>query len=234
MTLLAAFQVLLSRYTGERDLLVGSPTAGRDAARTLRTRRLLRQPGRAARAAFGRADVRTPSSAQVRRTVLEAFAHQEYPFDLLVKRLQPERDAARSPIFQVMFTLAADAPAERRGAGRLRARRARARGCSLGELQLESLALEQRIAQFDLSVTAAEVGGGLTSGLRVQHRPLQGRHDSTDARALRDAAACRRRRAGTEPVRASAPDGSRAAAVARRVERRAGRAPRGPLRASTV
>ncbi len=79
MTLLAAFQVLLYRYTGQEDILVGSPTAGRSSAAAGRAGRLLRQPDRAAGGASG-----DPTFegllAQVRRTVLAAFEHQDYPF----------------------------------------------------------------------------------------------------------------------------------------------------------
>ncbi|MGB3193282.1 MAG: amino acid adenylation domain-containing protein, partial [Limnoraphis sp.] len=104
MLVLAAFKVLLHRYTGTDDLLVGSPTANRS------------QPEFAA--IFGYfADpvvIRTNLSddpsfkeflSQVRQNVLEALTHQDYPFALLVEKLQPDRDPSRSPLFQVSFDL---------------------------------------------------------------------------------------------------------------------------------
>jgi amino acid adenylation domain-containing protein/non-ribosomal peptide synthase protein (TIGR01720 family) len=104
MTLLAAFDVLLHRYTGQDDLLVGTPIANRTQAATerlcgffvntlvLRARVAPEQPFRAL-------------LAGVREAALAAYAHQDLPFERLVQDLAPERDRSRSPIFQVMFAL---------------------------------------------------------------------------------------------------------------------------------
>src|SRR6185503_360536 len=104
MTLLAAFQLLLSRYTGQADILVGSPTTGRTKAE------LAGLVGYFVNPVVLRADLSGELTfetllSQVRQTVLAAFEHQEYPFSLLVERLQPYRDPSRSPLFQVLFTL---------------------------------------------------------------------------------------------------------------------------------
>ncbi|MBV9792054.1 MAG: AMP-binding protein, partial [Chloroflexi bacterium] len=103
MTLLAAFQVLLARYSGQTDILVGSTTSGRNRAW------LAPLVGYFVNPVVLRSNLaHNPTFAtllrQVRQTVLDAFAHQDYPFPLLVERLQPQRDPARSPIFQVLFT----------------------------------------------------------------------------------------------------------------------------------
>jgi|GEM_PF-118941 len=102
MTLLAAFQVLLYRWSGQQDILVGSPTAGRNRAEfetlvgyflnpvVFRGRP---QPELTFRQFLG----------QVRQTVLDGLTHQDFPFPLLVERLQPPRDPSRSPVFQVSF-----------------------------------------------------------------------------------------------------------------------------------
>jgi amino acid adenylation domain len=102
MTLLAAFKVLLHRYTGRADLVVGTPIANR--ARTelegligfFVNMLVLRSdfsgnPG--FRAALGR----------VREVTLAAYAHQDLPFEKLVEEQQPERDLGHNPLFQVMF-----------------------------------------------------------------------------------------------------------------------------------
>lgn len=103
MTLLAGFQALLSRYCGQDDIAVGTPIAGRS------------QPGLAGLIGFfvNTLVIRTNLSgdpaftellSRVRRVALEAYAHQDVPFESVVDELRPERDRARTPLFDVMFT----------------------------------------------------------------------------------------------------------------------------------
>ena len=104
MTLLAAFNVLLSRLSGQSDIVLGTPVAGRT-----------RQESEPLLGCFVNTLVlRTDLSGQpsfrellgrVRTVCLEAFAHQELPFEQLVELLQPQRDTSRSPLFQVLFSL---------------------------------------------------------------------------------------------------------------------------------
>jgi len=107
-----------------------------------------------------RADFSTNQSFEsfiqdVHRTVVGALQHQDYPFPLLVERLQPERDLSRSPIFQVMFVFQKTHLLDDQGMAAFALGEAGAR-MKLGELELESLALEQRVAQFDLTLVMAE------------------------------------------------------------------------------
>ncbi len=102
MTLLAAYAVLLHRYSGQDDLIIGSPFACRDRAG------LLGMVGYVTNPLPLRVDVSDDPSfvallGQVKDTVLGAIAHQEYPLPLLVERLRPPRDAGRTPLFQVSF-----------------------------------------------------------------------------------------------------------------------------------
>lgn len=102
MTLLAAYAVLLHRYSGQDDLVIGSPFACRDRAG------LMGMVGYVTNPLPLRVDVSDdPSFAallgQVKDTVLGAIGHQEYPLPLLVERLRPVRDAGRTPLFQVSF-----------------------------------------------------------------------------------------------------------------------------------
>ncbi len=161
--LLAAFQTLLYRYTGQEDLSVGSPTNGRGSARFARTVGYFVNPV-VIRSHPSGATSFVEFLSRVRKTVLDAFAHQGFPFDLLVTRLQPERDPSRSPLFQVMFALN---QAQLLKDERLAAFALGEEGASmeLGGLRLESVRLEQRVAQFDLSLTVAEVDDGLTASL---------------------------------------------------------------------
>src|SRR5215208_4504315 len=148
MTLLAAFKVLLYRYTGQADIVVGSPIAGRTRAEVehligffvntlvLRTD-LSGAPG--FRELLGR----------VRETALGAYAHQDVPFEKLVEELQPERDLSRSPLFQVMFALQ-NAPQE---------------SLRLEGLTLSYLKTESGVAKFDLSLFMADSSEGIKGAL---------------------------------------------------------------------
>lgn len=104
MTLLAAFNVLLFRYTGQTDIVVGSPIAGRSRQELesligLLLNMLVLRTDLAGDPPF-RALLR-----QVRETALGAYAHQDVPFEKLVEDLRPERDMSRPPLFQVVFSL---------------------------------------------------------------------------------------------------------------------------------
>jgi amino acid adenylation domain-containing protein len=163
ITLLAAFQVLLHRYTGQDDILVGSPAAARSRAAFSNVVGYFVNP-LVLRANFSGNPSFTEFLRATRRTVLDAFAHQDYPFALLVKELQPERDPSRSPLFQVSFVLQQAQLLKEQGLTAFALGQAGA-PLRLGELVVETMALEQRVAQFDLSLVVAEIGGELRASL---------------------------------------------------------------------
>ena len=102
MLLLAAFQILLYRYTGQEDILVGVPTSGRTKSEFIPLVGYFVDP--VVMRANLSGDLRFQEFlAQTRSCVSEALAHQDFPFALLVERLQFKRDPSRSPIFQVFF-----------------------------------------------------------------------------------------------------------------------------------
>jgi len=148
MTLLGAFQVLLSKYSGSDDIVVGSPIAGR-------TRKEVEALiGFFVNTLVLRTDLSgDPSFREVLRRVREAtlgaYEHQELPFEKLVAELQPERSLSHSPLVQVMFTLedAVDA------AG------------GLAELSTQKVRAEFSHAKFDLTLTFAATRQGLRGGL---------------------------------------------------------------------
>ena len=161
MVLLAAFQVLLYRYTGQDDLLVGSPTAGRSRAELAGLVGYFVNPVILRANLSGNPTFETFLS-RVRSSVLEAFDHQDYPFALLVERLQPVRDPSRSPLVQTMFVLQKAHLLHEAGLTPFALGESGAR-MTLGELTLDSLALDQRVAQFDLTLMMAEMEGGLAA-----------------------------------------------------------------------
>ncbi len=104
MTLLAAFQTLLYRYTGQEDILVGSPIANRNRAELDQligcfVNTLVLRTNLEGNPTF------TELLGRVRKVAIEAYNHQDLPFEKLVEALQPNRDLSYNPLFQVMFVL---------------------------------------------------------------------------------------------------------------------------------
>jgi amino acid adenylation domain-containing protein len=104
MTLLAAYKLLLSRHTGQEDVLVGTPVANRNRVETedligFFVNTLVLRTSLAGDPTF------TELLRRVRRTALDAYAHQDLPFERLVEELHPQRDLSRNPLFQVLLAL---------------------------------------------------------------------------------------------------------------------------------
>ncbi|MFN6569720.1 amino acid adenylation domain-containing protein [Dendronalium sp. ChiSLP03b] len=145
MTLLAAFQILLWRYSGQDDICIGTPIANRNRAEiegligffvntlVLRTR------------LDGNPSFRQ-LLARVRQVALGAYTHQDLPFEMLVEALQPERNLSHNPIFQVWFNLQnlADTQLELFG------------------LSVEPISMSEAASKFDLSLYVAEHEQGIT------------------------------------------------------------------------
>ncbi|MBE9229223.1 amino acid adenylation domain-containing protein, partial [Phormidium sp. LEGE 05292] len=144
MTLLAAFDTLLYRYSGQTDIVVGSPIANRNKSE------IEGLIGFFVNTLVLRTDLsNNPSFAQlldrVREVSLAAYTHQDLPFEMLVEALQPERDLGHTPLFQVMFILQ-NAPLPE---------------LELGELTLSPIDLESAIAKFDLTLSMQSTPTGL-------------------------------------------------------------------------
>lgn len=156
--LLAVYQVLLHRYTGQENILVGTPTSGRTRAEFASVVGYFVNP------VVIRGDLSgdPPFGAflgQIQERMYGALDHQDYPFPLLVERLKPRRDPSRSPLFETMFITQRTQimQEDRLALFLLGDPNARLR---MGELTFESLTLEQRSAPFDLTLTTSEVGAG--------------------------------------------------------------------------
>jgi len=144
MTLLAAFEILLYRYTGIADILVGSPIANRNRAE------LEGLIGLFINTLILRTDLSGNPSFQellkrVQEVTLNAYSHQDLPFEKLVEELQPERNLSQSPLFQVMFILQ-NSPMP---------------SLELPGLIVSPLAIDNGTAVFDLTLIVVEAAGCL-------------------------------------------------------------------------
>jgi amino acid adenylation domain-containing protein len=163
MLLLAAFDVLLYRYSGQEDIVVGTFMAGRLRPEFRRTVGYFTNPVVIRARLAGNPPFKT-FLRQVRHTVLAALKHQEFPFPLLVERLQPERDASRSPVFQVAFVL--QQLPQQEELLQCFVPGITGEQIDFGGLVCEPLALPQQEGQFDLTLEMAEVGNALCGGLK--------------------------------------------------------------------
>jgi amino acid adenylation domain-containing protein len=144
MLLLAAFAAVLGRWSRQRDVLVGVPIAGRDAAEAERVIGLF------ANTLVVRAELDGDGAPtfrdlvrRVRRRTLSALGHQETPFENLVEELVPTRDLSRNPLFQAMFALQNMPPA----------------ALSLGAARVAPIAVQRGLAKVDLTLDVRKTDG---------------------------------------------------------------------------
>ncbi len=149
MTLLAAFQTLLHRYTGQDDIVVGSPIANRNRVEIegligffVNTLVL--------RTVFSGNPSFCELLPQVRELALDAYAHQDLPFQKLVEELQPERSLSHSPLFQAMFVFQ-NAPST---------------ALSFEGLSVSPVRISGKTAKFDLTLTLHQESQGLRGSLQ--------------------------------------------------------------------
>jgi tyrocidine synthetase-3 len=148
MTLTALVKVLLYRYSGQRDVLIGSPSAGRTHAD------LKEQIGFYINTLVLRDEIDEGTNfidflTQVKQTCLEAFEHELYPFDQLVEELDLTRDMSRSPLFDIMLVLHNNEEAD----------------LTLGDLAISVEPTSWEISKFDLTFNFATSLKGLTLDL---------------------------------------------------------------------
>ncbi|WP_297823662.1 non-ribosomal peptide synthetase [Segetibacter sp.] len=145
MTLLAAFKVLIYRHSGQKDICIGTPIAGR------KQQEVENLIGFFVNTLALRDEVSGESSfteflQQVKSTTLDAYEHQDVPFEKVVDAVMLQRDMSRSPIFQAMFILqnAPDVPSLR-----------------LGEVELSSKGSNRDTAKFDITFSVTETSQGI-------------------------------------------------------------------------
>jgi amino acid adenylation domain-containing protein len=163
MTLLAAFKTLLYRYTGQEDILVGSPIANRN------RREIEELIGLFANTLVFRTNLSSNPTFKellgiVREVALGAYNHQDLPFEKLVEILQPERDLSHNPLFQVLFSL----------------RNVPTPQIKLPGVTLSSLEIERKTARFDLALDLEEGLEGINGTLEYS----QDLFDASTARRI--------------------------------------------------
>ncbi|MCP4693783.1 MAG: non-ribosomal peptide synthetase, partial [Desulfobacterales bacterium] len=153
MTLTALVKVLLHRWTGQEEIVIGAPLAGRSHpdlegqigffVNTLPLRDRLKGE-----------DPFTDVLSKIRQTAEEAYAHDLYPFDLLVEKLDPPRDMSRAPFFDVVTTLQNMEPAD----------------FTLGDLRISEFPTDFQAAKYDLAFDFMESADGLSLALTFNPR----------------------------------------------------------------
>src|SRR5437868_3123363 len=148
MSLLSGFQALLARYSGQMDIAVGTPIAGRNRGE------IEGLIGFFVNTLVMRVDVGGEPTVRellgrVRETALGAYAHQDLPFEKLVEELQPERSLSRTPLFQVMFAMQ-NVPLE---------------GVAVSGLTLKAEPLEPESTKFEMILRMVEQGGEILGAL---------------------------------------------------------------------
>ena len=156
MVLLAAFQTLLHRYSGQTDIVTGTPVAGRPHAEienligfflNMLVLRVDLSGNPTFRELLGR----------TRQTCLDAYAHEDLPFEMLVEELKPERNINQNPLFQVTFVLQnfPKAPFE------------------ASDITAVEMDIDPGIARFDLHVFMTEEENRLKGYFELQHRSVR-------------------------------------------------------------
>jgi amino acid adenylation domain-containing protein/non-ribosomal peptide synthase protein (TIGR01720 family) len=151
MTLMAAFQVLLYRYSRQADISVGTPIANRNRAE------IEGLIGFFVNTLVVRGDLSMKPGfrqflMQIRQTTLDAFAHQDLPFEMLVDKLRPQRDMSHTPLFQVMFILQ-NIPMQ---------------DLAFAGLNVKALELDTHASNFDLTLAMSEDGGQLQGAMEYR------------------------------------------------------------------
>ncbi|WP_341889825.1 amino acid adenylation domain-containing protein [Variovorax sp. YR752] len=161
--LLAAFKVLLYRYTGTDDVIVGTPTLGRDQGAFDRTLGHFVNPV-PLRSRLSAGQSFRDLARQVRQTLLDALDDQEYPLALMVETLHPVRDPSRSPLFETLFVL--QRFEQFRDLNELLSAGPAAGFSDFGGLRVRPWPLQQQEGQFDLGLGLVEREGRLGGAIK--------------------------------------------------------------------
>ncbi|RCX14282.1 polyketide synthase PksJ [Anaerobacterium chartisolvens] len=144
MLLLAAFKLLLYRYTGQQDIIVGSPVANRN-RKEIEGLIGFFVNNMVLRTSFSAGDKFSELLSRVKKVTLEAYANQDIPFEKLVEELNIQRDMSRNPLFQILFSLQ-NTPSQ---------------GHVFSEMNISTMDMDSGFARFDLCVDVRDAGDSL-------------------------------------------------------------------------
>lgn len=145
MVMMAAYSILLSKYASQEDIVIGSPTMGRSHADVLQTVGMFVNT-LALRVKPGGTKTFDQFLSEVKQTALQAFEHQDYPYEELIEKLGLRRDLSRNPLFDTVFTL------QNLGIEEL----------ALDGLTVRSRSWDGRMSKFDLTLTVTENERGMS------------------------------------------------------------------------
>lgn len=146
MSFLAVYNILLHRYTGQMELVVGTPAANRN------TEEVEQLIGFFVNTLVIRTSLSSDMSfvevlKEVQRETLDAYANQDVPFDMVVETVQPERKSGETPLFQILFNLIDDAHLQLEG------------------LIVRSLEIDNKTSKFDMELTLIDDGVTMSGGV---------------------------------------------------------------------
>lgn len=164
MILLAGYQLLLHRLSGQNDVLIGMPTSGRSRSEFADVAGYFVNP------VLSRSKLEADTSVetflkQTRQSMLGALENQDYPLPMLVDLLKPPRDPSRSTLFQAMFVMQKAQIMHDEGMTPFLMGQTGAK-LEVADLVFSSMTLDQWTSQFDISLAASEADGGVSLGLQ--------------------------------------------------------------------
>ena len=163
--LIAIYKVMLYHYTGQDDIIIGTPTTGRTRPEYAPLIGYFVNPV-AIRSQLDGNESFESYLGRMRDIVLDALEHQDYPLNLLVEKLHPKRDPSRTPVFQNMFVYQKAYLLHESGMSGLAVAEDGGK-MTLGDIELESIAIDDRVVPFDITMLMAEVNDGL--GISLQY-----------------------------------------------------------------
>ncbi|MGE5499243.1 MAG: amino acid adenylation domain-containing protein [Syntrophothermus sp.] len=162
--LVSAYLILLHKYSGQSDIIIGTPASGRTDPRFSDTVGYFVNP-LPLRSRLVKGITLKNFLSRTQNSVWELLDHQDYPLQLIIENIQPRRDPGRTPLFDVMFTLERPQNLEEDGISSFVLSDNGAK-TQFGTLLLESFSVSQKFAQFDIGLFAVELADTISASIQ--------------------------------------------------------------------